>query len=208
MICSQSYKHPFLENEEYRTTDMQSTAIDLYERGFNVFPLPTARDWVLRAEDGNVTKHPYPIRTQKVFASRLHFDPSFIELFERSNIGVMCGRTSGNLVAIDCDSQTAFAQIGRELTARATPCWAITSHRGGAYLVRLLEGESQNVPKQASCLEDVEIWGNSHYIVLPPSIHPAGDLYQWKSPEPRFCLPRAETLPAVPVHALEWLGVK
>src|SRR5215207_8249792 len=133
MICSQSYINPLLENEEYRRTDIQSTAIDLYERGFNVFPLPTAHDWILRAENGNITKHPYPIRMQKVYASRLHFDPGFIELFDRSNLGAMCGRTSGNLLAIDCDSQKAFEYLGKELTARITPFWAITSHRGGAY---------------------------------------------------------------------------
>lgn len=188
-------------------TDTQTTAQDLYERGFNVFPLPTAHEWILRADNGNVTKHPYPVRMQKVYASRLYFDNSFIELFERSNIGVMCGRTSNNLVAIDCDSQMSFDYVGKELTARAIPFWCITSHRGGAYLLRLIEGEAQNVTKKKSRINDLEIWGNSHYVVLPPSVHPSGDVYQWKSPEPRFCLPRYEGIPAVSVTALEWLGV-
>ncbi len=188
-------------------SDIQATARDLYERGFNVFPLPTAHDWLLRADKGNITKHPYPVKMQKVYASRLYFDNSFIELFERSNIGVMCGRTSGNLVAVDCDSQKSFEYVGRELTARALPFWAITSHRGGAYLLCLLNGEAVNVTKKTSRHDDVEIWGNSHYIVLPPSVHPLGDVYQWKSPEPRFCLPRYETIPAISVTALEWLGV-
>ncbi len=190
-----------------RETDIQATARDLYERGFNVFPLPTANDWLLRAEKGNVTKHPYPVKMQRVYASRLHFDNNFIELFDRSNIGVMCGRTSGNLVAIDCDSPKSFEYVGMELTARALPFWAITSHRGGAYLLRLMKGETRNVTKQTSRLHDVEIWGNSHYVVLPPSVHPSGDVYQWKSPEPRFCLPRYECIPVVSVIALEWLGM-
>lgn len=189
-------------------SDVQATAQDLYERGFNVFPLPTAHDWILRPdENGKISKHPYPVRMQKVYASRLYFDNSFIELFDRSNIGVMCGRTSGNLVAIDCDSQNAFEYVGRELNARAIPFWCITSHRGGAYLLRLAEGEAVNVTKKSSRLDDVEIWGNSHYIVMPPSVHPSGDVYQWKSPEPRFCLPRFESIPVVSVNALEWLGV-
>lgn len=188
-------------------SDVQASAVDLYERGFNVFPLPTVRDWLLRADNGNVTKHPYPVRMQKVYASRLYFDNSFIELFDRSNIGVMCGRTSGNLIAIDCDSQQSFEYVGRELTARLIPFWCITSHRGGAYLLRLAEGEAINVTKKTSRIGDVEIWGNSHYIVMPPSVHPSGDVYQWKSPEPRFCLPRFEGIPVVSVNTLEWLGV-
>ena len=189
-------------------SEFQATAQDLYERGFNVFPLPTARDWILRADEkGNVTKHPYRVRMQKVYASRLYFDNSFIELFERSNIGVMCGRTSGNLVAIDCDSQKSFEYVGRELTARLIPFWCITSHRGGAYLLRLAEGEAVNVTKKTSRHDDVEIWGNSHYVVMPPSVHPSGDVYQWKSPEPRFCLPRYESIPVISVNVLEWLGV-
>jgi hypothetical protein len=196
-----------LRAERQTKTDIQLTAIDLYERGLNVFPLPSARDWILRAEDDNPTKHPYPVRMQKVYASRLYFDDSFIELFSHSNIGVLCGRTSGNLVAIDCDSQRAFDFVGKELTIHSIPFWAITSHRGGAYLLRLDEGEAQNVTKKTSQINDVEIWGNSHYVVMPPSVHPSGDVYQWKSLEPRFCLPRYETSPAVNVNALEWLGV-
>jgi predicted transcriptional regulator len=44
-------------------------------------------------------------------------------------------------------------------------------------------------------------------IVIPPSIHPLGDGYQWVTPEPRFHLPKGETLPAVHIAALAWLGV-
>lgn len=188
-------------------SDIQATAQDLYERGFNVFPLPTAHDWILRVENGNVTKKPYPVRMQKVYASRLYFDGSFTELFDRSNIGVMCGRTSGNLVAIDCDSQKSFEYVGRELTARAIPFWCFTTHRGGVYLLRLAEGEAVNITKKTGIHADVEIWGNSHYIVMPPSVHPSGDVYQWKSPEPRFHLPPRDTIPPVNVGAVEWLGV-
>ncbi|HLO30687.1 MAG TPA: bifunctional DNA primase/polymerase [Anaerolineales bacterium] len=194
-------------SEKQARTDIQLSAIDLYERGLNVFPLPTARDWILRADKNKPTKHPYPVRMQKVYASRLYLDNTFIELFDHANIGVMCGRTSGNLIAIDCDSPKAFEYIGKELTIRSIPFWAIISHRGGAYLLRLQEGEAQNVTKHKSRINDVEIWGNHHYVVMPPSVHPAGDVYQWKSLEPRFCMPRYQTLSVVSVTALEWLGV-
>lgn len=182
-------------------SDVQLTALDLYERGFNVIPLQ-------RHE-----KKPFVLASY--FTARLHHCGAtckhkgiddITSLFERKNIGVVMGRTSGNLLALDCDSQQSFKQIGRELTARAIPFWAITGARGGACLLRILEGEAANQDK--SNVQDVQVWGNRHMVVIPPSIHPSGILYQWATPEPRFCLPPRETIPAVSVTVLEWLGVR
>lgn len=180
-------------------SDVQLTALDLYERGFNVIPLK-------RHEKKPFILAPY-------FTARLHHcgpackhkgQEDITELFQRHNIGVMTGRTSGNLLVLDCDSQESFKRIGQELSARAIPFWAITGSRGGAYLLRLIEGEAANQSK--SKFTDVQIWGNRHLVVMPPSIHPSGILYQWATPEPRFHLP-GQTLPAVSIAALEWLGV-
>lgn len=180
-------------------SDVQLTALDLYQRGFNVIPLK-------RHEKKPFILAPY-------FTARLHHCGATCKhkgldditpLFERHNIGVVMGRTSGNLLALDCDSQESFRRIGQELTARAIPFWAITGSRGGAYLLRLIEGEAANQSK--SKFADVQIWGNRHLVVMPPSIHPSGILYQWATPEPRFHLP-GQTLPAVNIAALEWLGV-
>ena len=199
------------------TNGTQASAIDLYKRGFNVMPLPSAHDWKIRATAGNEHKKP-PYLERPFFYARLHYhencackvcnsDESFMSLFERSNLAVMTGRTSGNLFAIDCDSQTAFDSIGKELEGREIPFWSITSHRGGAYLLRLIEGEAANVPKDKSHIPNIEIWGYHHYYLLPPSVHPLGTVYQWKSPEPRFCLPEGESIPPVSVASVEWLGV-
>lgn len=182
-------------------SDVQSTALDLYERGLNVIPLQRHK------------KKPFILAP--FFTARLHHCNAecrhagiddITELFTRRNIGLVMGRTSGNLFALDCDSQQSFKQIGQELIKRAIPFWAITGNRGGAYLLRLIEGEAANADK-SNC-EDVQIWGNRHMVVIPPSIHPSGVLYQWATPEPRFCLPPRETIPAVSVIALEWLGVR
>jgi hypothetical protein len=183
-------------------TDTQSTALDLYVRGFNVLPLK------------HHLKEPYIL--EPFFTSRLHHcntachhkgRDTITELFRRKNIGIMTGKTSGNLLAIDCDSHAAFDEIGKELKARNLPFWAIAGHRGGAYLLRVIEGEAGSMPKDKSRFADVEIWGNRHMIVMPPSIHPSGDVYQWVTPEPRFHLPEGETLAIVSIAALDWLGV-
>jgi predicted transcriptional regulator len=184
-------------------TDTQLTALDLYTRGLNVIPLRYGK------------KKPYIL--EPFFTARLHHcgpacqhkgQNDIAELFRHTNIGIMTGRTSGNLIAIDCDSQVAFRKIGLELTARNLPFWAVSGHRGGAYLLRVVEGEAGNIPKAKSKFADVEIWGNRHLMVTPPSIHPLGDVYQWVTPEPRFYLPAGTTIPAVRIAQLDFLGVK
>lgn len=207
--------------ESVPLTDIQETAKDLYRRGFNVFPLPEAYEWRARVIPGKKPdKHPFG-RTGKLFYTRLHYcgdgdcnhvknrPAHFLNLFRRANIGVMAGQTSDNLLIIDCDSMAAFKTVGYGLVKRAIPFWAITSHRGGAYLVRVIEGEVKNVPAKNSIIKDVELWGRSHFAVLPPSIHPSGDPYRWYTPEPRTSLLTAtETIPPVSITALDWLGAK
>jgi hypothetical protein len=190
------------------TTQTQNRAIDLHRRGFNVFPLPTQ------------SKEPFegtPIK--RLYNSRLHLCvepcrhdkgvPTFASLFTGlKNFAVMCGKTSGNLLAVDCDTQAAYDAIGKELDALAIPYWAFTSHRGGCYLLRIREGEAVNV---ANCpnFEAVQLWGNSHYCVVPVSVHPSGTVYRWRGDtEPAYhYATEYETLPAVSVTVLDWLGV-
>jgi DNA-binding PadR family transcriptional regulator len=198
-------------------TDVQRAAIDLHQRGFNVFPLPTARAWLLRPdEDGKIKKAPYTgLKLSKLYASRLHFDLSFVMLFENANIGVVCGRTSGNLVAIDCDSVEAYNYVGKKLSERGIGFWSTNSSRGGHYLMRIQEGEAANISKgnlmglPKRIRKDVEVLGHRHYIVLPPSIHPlSGAAYQWKGAEGPSFVPPSEDIPAVSIRDLEWLGLR
>jgi hypothetical protein len=192
-----------------------STAFDLYRRGLNVFPLPSAWEWKARPDyDTDPNKKP-PYLLTPLYFSRLHNcgpdcnhlpqDKTFNALFTHANIGVMTGRTSGNLISLDCDSHAALETIGSELTRRALPFWGIGSHRGGAYLLRILEGETPNMAE--THFPDVQVWGNAHYQVLPPSIHPLGTIYRWITPEPRYCLPEGQSLPPVSITTLEWLGL-
>jgi len=202
------------ETDQTTLSDVQETALDLYRRGFNVFPLPAVWEWRAVASPNNPNKKP-PYLVKPLFYSRLHnCDETcrhkgridFTPLFDRANIGLMMGRTSGNTFAIDCDSQDSFDSIGQEIKALRLPYWAIQSHRGGAYILRLAEGEASNQDKTKSSFADVEIWGNRHYIVIPPSIHPQGTVYRWVTPEPRYSLPKGETLPTTSILALDWLG--
>lgn len=200
---------------EQPLTPTQRRAIDLHKRGFNVIPFPYG------------SKKPFKgTPLGRLFNSRLHLCgdgihpcrhskrgadvPTFASLFTgQKNFAVICGKTSGNLLAVDCDTQAAYETIGKELDARALPYWAFTSHRGGCYLLRVIEGEAANVSKKSSKFADVELWGNSHYVIVPVSVHPSGTVYRWRGDtEPSYYYATEyETLPAVSVTALEWLGV-
>ncbi len=199
-------------NESEPLTNLQECAIDLHKRGFNVFPIRYG------------CKEPFaqtPLK--RMYNSRLHLCgdgtqpcrhgkkvPIFASLFTgRKNTAVMCGKTSGNLLDVDCDTPEAYELIGKEIEARGLPYWTFTSHRGGSYLLRILEGEAANVKEGNGNFENVGLYGNSHYVIVPMSVHPSGVLYNWRGDGgPRLNLATPyQTLPAVSVIALDWLGV-
>lgn len=199
---------------QVQLTDIQATAKDFYERGFNPFPLPAVHEWRARADFiGNENKKP-SYTHETFFYSRMHLcnagcrhspTPSFTDLFHRANVGLMLGRTSQNAFVIDCDNTYSFEKIHTELDQRNIPFWAWTSHRGGAFLLRCAEGEVANMPE--TIFSDVQVWGNKQYCVAPPSMHPLGTGYDWLTPEPKTSLPKGATLPSVSIKALDWLGV-
>lgn len=206
-------------------SEVQSTAFDLYRRGLNIFPVPCPKEvrvWARLTGEDPLSKPPY--LAEPLFYARLHvcgfeceqrkkrtghpclrYEEQFMNLFVHANLAVMTGRTSGNLLSIDCDSQKAFETILAEFDRRNLPHWAYSSHRGGGLLVRLAEGEAANL--QESSVPDVQVWGNRHYVILPPSIHGLGTVYQWVTPEPLYNLPEGQHVPEVSVKTLDWLGV-
>lgn len=206
---------------------VQLAAMDLYARGLNVIPLP--RKWEVAGQNKPGDKPKYDIDHDKpsyihgvFFTARLHRcgpecrssrqcqnmpeGARFDALFSHCNIGVVLGRLSGNLTALDCDSKAAFKRVGFELDQRGIKYWAYTSARGGSYLVRLVEGEAANISRVD--IPNLEIWGRGRYMVLPPSLHPSGITYNWVTPEPRLHMGPSESVPVVSVSALAWLGVK
>lgn len=209
-------------------TSVQTAALDLYRRGVNVIPLPRPEEVRAWAEltGGDAMKKP-PYLNSPFFTSRLHYcgpechrrhsktgkdclpEPAtFLALFEQSNIGAMMGRLSENLFALDCDSQLAFRTMKVELDARSIQYWAYSSHRGGNFLMRLAEGEAANVSNGGCFIPDLEILGNRKYVVLPPSVHPTGSIYQWLTPDPHFNLLIGEKPPLVHLADVEFISVK
>ena len=206
-------------------------ASDLYNRGLNVFPVPRPEEVIRLTERypqmfAPGSKPPYIL--EPLFISRMHHcdwqcdeqerktgrpckcrnsPAGFESLFTNANLAVMLGRTSGNLVCVDCDNEEGFRQILNEFSSRGLSFWAFATSRGGNLLFRLADGEAKNLPKTS--IQDVQIWGNRHYCVLPPSVHPSGVVYSWlKDQDPLENLARHEPPPLLHLDQLEWLGVQ
>lgn len=171
---------------EAALTPIQQSAYQLYDAGFNVFPLPGGR------------KSGYPWK--RLQYSRLVRDHHHLDLgalFVGSpNVAVMCGRTSSNLFVIDCETPDAFTQHLREMRQRNIPIWAAQTARGGHIYLRCESGEVENVEPGVMC--DAEIKGRQGYVLAPPSLHPTGVRYAW-------LLQEGNTPPTVETSQINWL---
>lgn len=148
-------------------TQIQKEAYFLYDAGFNVIPQPIGK------------KGGYAWRNAQF--SRLNRDNEthgIKSLFAgQCNLAVMCGKTSGNLFVIDCESRGAFLYHAGKLRERNIPLWAVKTARGGHIYLQATDGEVQNI--NSGILHEAEVKGCNGYVMAPPSIHPTGAVYQW-----------------------------
>ena len=97
------------------------------------------------------------------------------------NIGIVCGKVSGNLVVLDFDSEDRWNEFLRNWDEegfgsifKATPL--VKTGRGYQVYLRT----KQTVNKQR--LNGIDIQGQGSYVVAPPSVHPTGKVYQFINP--------------------------
>lgn len=105
----------------------------------------------------------------KEYESRL---PSYDELnswrdmWEKgANLGVICGRVSGNLVIIDLDSQRMFDNFSTEYP-ELIKTWIVKTGKGYHIWLRCKDTKSKSI-----------IRGEGRYALAPPSVHPSGAKY-------------------------------
>lgn len=112
-----------------------------------------------------------------------------IELWWRKNphynIGIATGQKSGGLVAIDMDVDKEKGKDGYHTftswcddNALVLPdSWLSITGRGGYHLFYKSAYPIQN---KVGWLDSVDVRGDGGYVVVPPSVHPNGTLYQWE----------------------------
>lgn len=174
------------ENDKPTQTALQQEALRLYDFGLNVFPQPLGKKGGL----------PWA-RFQYTRLERNHLAYGVSAIFAgQCNLAIMCGKTSGNLFVIDCETKQSFKHHTSELRKRKIPLWTAKTARGGHIYLRCAEGEVANI--EAGKIPDTEIKGCRHYVLAPPSRHPTGLTYQWgtqKSQEP----------PTIALEEINWL---
>jgi hypothetical protein len=93
------------------------------------------------------------------------------------NIGVVCGKVSGNLLVIDFDSPEAYSRFfeGNAELERETPI--VRTARGFHVWLRTAE------PIRSFVIPDlsVDVIAEAKFVLVPPSIHPSGHPYQFVS---------------------------
>ena len=102
------------------------------------------------------------------------------EWFEtgRFNPGLRLGSVSGNVYDLDCDDERLIPFL-KELApewARSCPAW---THRGRPHVLLRLDSEVPYLKFQLAGKTLLEVRGEGHQSLLPPSVHPDGSRYQW-----------------------------
>jgi hypothetical protein len=174
------------------STFTQQAAVEYYALGLNVFPLPFG------AKEGGAW--------QRLQTTRLYHNPAdrrphdLLDITsEQVNLAVMCGRTSGNLFILDCETRAALEYHVSQVHARGIALHVVASpsRRGGGHIYfRSAAGEVANITP--GTMRDTELRGTNVYALLPPSKHPAGGLYQWLHRD-------GDAPPVVDPAAIDWL---
>ena len=95
------------------------------------------------------------------------------------NIGILTGKTSGNLHVIDFDDPNIIQELGLNLKSiENSGCWVIKTGRGLQVYIKH-NGQSQN--NKINPLLKVDFKGEGGYVVAPPSIHPNGQQYRFNN---------------------------
>jgi len=124
------------------------------------------------------TKKP-ALATWKEYQSRRPTDDEMFAWFEQDsakNIGVICGKVSGNLCVIDFDSMPAFqTALGNEWLKKTL---VTKTSRGVHVWVRTPTPERVRHFKLKNSEGGVDVIGEGGFAISPPSVHESGARYE------------------------------
>lgn len=141
---------------------------------------------VLEYREGGLTCLPCKAGTKKISLRRWkqyqHGQQTEVDiqkLFNRNSesIAVLCGPPSGNLCVFDFEDKHRFNEFAYEFERRFGTTWMADSRRGGHVYVRLL----QSMRGFKDPLMNCEVRGVGQYVMAPPSPHPQGGYYEFRS---------------------------
>ena len=146
-------------------------ALFYLEKGFSVIPIAYRDKRPLIKWKEYQSRRPSREEVEKWFKGK-----------QKINIGIVCGRVSGNLVVLDFDNKEVFkkflSSLPPELKDAFNFTWIIETGRGYQVPFRL-EDENAVPRTKPKLIEGVDIKAEGGYVVVPPSIHPSGKQYKF-----------------------------
>ena len=118
---------------------------------------------------------------------------------ESLTVAAICGAASGNLLALDCDSERAFDNMRAALNDPET--WQVQSQRGGHIYFRTDVPVRTRKPRT-----DVQILAQGNYVMSPGALHPSGIHYQFIKQTPHIAT--LTSLTAIPGITLEPVSIR
>ena len=117
-------------------------------------------------------------------------EPDAFRTSPQPNVGVVLGGGSRGLIDLDLDTPEAVAVAGQFLGDHVWPAFGRASSRASHYLVQVtgLDDSFTRRALRARAVPDgpkggamvVEVRGNRHQTMFPPSVHPSGDVVEWE----------------------------
>ena len=160
------------------SSPLAEAAHDYVERGLAIIPLGVGKkEPVTKSGLNDWTDNPGQIDVwwgQGEHAGK-RGNPSY-------NIGMACGQVSGGIIVIDldCHSDEAnglhFLRDWEVEHGKLPETWTQITGSGGK---QLFYRAGQDIRNSANGEIGVDVRGNGGYVVLPPSLHPCGDCYEW-----------------------------
>lgn len=106
-----------------------------------------------------------------------------------TNVGIVCGRVSGNLVVLDCDNTDLYVGLSdfwlEKFGKKINEMTPIVQTGGGGYhiYIRVKALPQLFHPTGADRLHIPDIQSQGGYVLAPPSIHPSGNPYRLLNPQ-------------------------
>ena len=95
----------------------------------------------------------------------------------RSNIGVLCGEPSGGLIDIDLDCDEAMA-LASDYLPKTGMIHGRRTRQRSHYWFKSSIGKTKGYT-DGEAKKIIELRSTGTQTLLPPSVHPEGDVYQW-----------------------------
>jgi len=148
--------------------NIQEWVWNYYNLGFSIFPVK----FKSKAPMQGVTWKKY----QKKRPTKLQI-VNWLRAGMFGNIAVICGNVSDNLVCFDFDDPHLIKKMNVDIDGYIlSGAWVVeTQKNNGRYHIYFRSKKPVDFTRKN--VNGVDIRGNDHYAVLPPSIHPCGKPY-------------------------------